>query len=112
MATETKLRQLAQGGCPVYYFYSSERYLAANLANPSAALHFMDEFDRQIEAVCENPCMHALSRMPELAALGYRPFFVNSYVALYTVRENVVVVAHVFHQSQDYARLALQRPEN
>ena len=27
MATETKLRQLAQGGCPVYYFYSSERYL-------------------------------------------------------------------------------------
>ena len=88
------------------------RYLAANLANPSAALQFMDEFDRQIEAVCENPCMHALARMPELAALGYRPFFVNSYVALYTVRENVVVVAHVFHQSQDYARLALQRPEN
>ena len=27
MATETKLRQLAQKGCPVYYFYSSERYL-------------------------------------------------------------------------------------
>ena len=27
MATETKLRQLAQSGCPVYYFYSSERYL-------------------------------------------------------------------------------------
>lgn len=27
MATETKLRQLAEKGCPVYYFYSSERYL-------------------------------------------------------------------------------------
>ena len=27
MATETKLRQLADKGCPVYYFYSSERYL-------------------------------------------------------------------------------------
>ena len=27
MATETKLRQLADSGCPVYYFYSSERYL-------------------------------------------------------------------------------------
>lgn len=25
MATETKLRQLADKGCPVYYFYSSER---------------------------------------------------------------------------------------
>ena len=27
MATEAKLRQLAESGCPVYYFYSSERYL-------------------------------------------------------------------------------------
>lgn len=27
MATETKLRQLVDKGCPVYYFYSSERYL-------------------------------------------------------------------------------------
>ena len=27
MATEAKLRQLADRGCPVYYFYSSERYL-------------------------------------------------------------------------------------
>ena len=27
MATETKLRQLADKECPVYYFYSSERYL-------------------------------------------------------------------------------------
>ena len=27
MATEAKLRQLADKGCPVYYFYSSERYL-------------------------------------------------------------------------------------
>ena len=27
MTTETRLRQLADKGCPVYYFYSSERYL-------------------------------------------------------------------------------------
>ena len=27
MAIEAKLRQLADKGCPVYYFYSSERYL-------------------------------------------------------------------------------------
>ena len=27
MATEAKLRQLADKGCPVYYFYSTERYL-------------------------------------------------------------------------------------
>lgn len=88
------------------------RYLAGNLASPSAADRFMDEFDRQIEIVCENPHLHARSRIPELAALGYQLFFVGSYVALYTVREGTVVVAHVSHQSQDYARPAAQRPEN
>lgn len=29
MATEQKLRQLMEKGCPVYYFYSSERYLVS-----------------------------------------------------------------------------------
>lgn len=33
MATETKLRQLADKGCPVYYFYSSERYLVRQAVN-------------------------------------------------------------------------------
>ena len=34
MATETKLRQLADKGCPVYYFYSSERYLVRHFLAP------------------------------------------------------------------------------
>ena len=38
MATETKLRQLAQGGCPVYYFYSSERYLVRQAVARAAQL--------------------------------------------------------------------------
>jgi DNA polymerase-3 subunit delta len=38
LATETKLRQLAQGGCPVYYFYSSERYLVRQAVARAAKL--------------------------------------------------------------------------
>ena len=38
MATETKLRQLAQGGCPVYYFYSSESYLVRQAVARAAKL--------------------------------------------------------------------------
>ena len=38
MATETKLRQLAQEGCPVYYFYSSERYLVRQAVARAAKL--------------------------------------------------------------------------
>ena len=33
MASETKLRELAGKGCPVYYFYSGERYLVRQVVN-------------------------------------------------------------------------------
>ena len=81
-------------------------YLCEIAESPQAAAGFADEFDAQIELVCENPYIHALSRMPELAARGYRPFFVKRYVVLYRVANDLVVVAHIFHQTQDYARLA------
>lgn len=38
MATETKLRQLVGKGCPVYYFYSSERYLVRQQVAAAARL--------------------------------------------------------------------------
>lgn len=84
-------------------------YLLDVKKSPQAALRFANEFDRQLEIACDNPLLHALSRMPELASLGYRAFFVNKYVALYFYRDGRVVVAHVFHQAQDYARMALPR---
>ena len=80
-------------------------YLAVDLASPTAAKRFMAEFSYQLDLVCDMPEIHALSRMPELAALGFRPMLANGYVALYRFDGEKVVVAHVFHQAQDYARL-------
>ena len=39
MASEAKLRQLSDRGCPVYYFYSSERYLVRQAV--AAAVHLL-----------------------------------------------------------------------
>ena len=80
-------------------------YIADVLCEPTAAASFLDEFDYQFGLVADNPELHALSRMPELAALGYRSMLVKKYVALYYIEGDSVVVAHVFHQSQNYARL-------
>ena len=41
----------------------------------------------------------------ELAARGYRSVLVCSYTVLYRVYKDVVAIAHMFHQSQDYATL-------
>lgn len=80
-------------------------YLAGALDSPQAAANFADEFDRQIGIVCDNPLIYAPSRMPELAKLGYRTAHVNRYVFLYKTEGDLVVVAHIFHQTQDYARI-------
>ena len=80
-------------------------YLSDVLQSPAAARGFADEFDHQLDLVRDNPRLYGLSRMPELAARGYRAFFVKRYIVLYKVSDGRVVVAHIFHQTQDYARL-------
>ena len=80
-------------------------YLVSIAGSLSAARAFMDEFDEKIALACDNPALYGLSRMPELAALGYRAFFVKNYAVLYFFRDGRIYVAHVFHQRQDYARL-------
>lgn len=83
-------------------------YLVKVLCSPQAARRFMAEFDRQVDLICAMPETHALSRMPELAARGYRSFPVNSYLVLYRIVDDTVVIAHIFHQSQDYTRLVAE----
>lgn len=80
-------------------------YLVALTGGPSAARAFVDELHEKIALVCSNPMLCGLSRMPELAVLGYRVLFVKNYVVLYYFRDDCVYIAHVFHQRQDYARL-------
>lgn len=43
--------------------------------------------------------------MPELAAREYRVFYVKKYIALYKFDSMRVVIAHIFHQTQNYASL-------
>ncbi|MGI6221909.1 MAG: type II toxin-antitoxin system RelE/ParE family toxin [Coriobacteriales bacterium] len=81
------------------------RYLVVDAGSPKAAGDFLDEFDRLVEDLAVHPLRFALSRMPELAAQGYRCALVGSYAILFKVVEDVVYIAHIFHQRQDYAQL-------
>jgi plasmid stabilization system protein ParE len=80
-------------------------YLLAETGSKKAASDFFEMIQRAIDMTCEFPTMHAVSRMPELAELGYRVMLAGSYVILYTFEEDVIFIAHVFHQRQDYAHL-------
>ncbi len=80
-------------------------YLSNVLKSRQAAKNFIDEFDRQVCLISDNPNVFSLSRLPELAALEYHTAFVNRYVMLYKMKEDAAMIAHIFHQTQDYARL-------
>lgn len=80
-------------------------YLVDVLRGPQAARHFMSEFERQASIVRDQPEAFDLCHLPELAARGYRSVAVMRYTVLYKVVADRVVIAHIFHQSQDYAHL-------
>ena len=67
---------------------------------------FLDAYEECVSTLEEGVVEHPLSRHPELRRSGYRVALVNSYLVLYRVAaHDEVHVAHVFHQSQDYAKL-------
>ena len=100
MATDYKLTEQA-----ALEFEKIVEYLCVKLKSPQAASNFEKEFLRLIDPACEQPEILPLSQHSRLAKLGYRKLLINRYIALYTYRDNVIIVAHIFHQTQDYARL-------
>jgi len=73
----------------------------------NTAKGFLDEYIKQLDLLCTGVVEYSLSRMPELAALGYHTALVNNYLFLYYLDGSKLVVAHFFHQRQNYASLAL-----
>ena len=75
------------------------------LASIDTSARFLDEFDAKAENVCAMPEPYPVSRLDELARLGFRVMPVMKYLVLYVPRDGKIVVSHVFHGTRDYARL-------
>jgi len=100
MATNFKLTKQA-----ALEYEKIVEYLSIKLKSAQAAGNFEKEFLRLIDLACVQPEVFPLSQHPHLAKLGYRKLLINRYIALYTYRDNTIIVAHIFHQTQDYTRL-------
>ena len=71
------------------------------------ASSFLDEWEAMIEGLRDGVVEHRLSRLEPLARLGYHTVLVKGYVVLFFNEGDEVVVAHLFHQSQDYTGIVL-----
>lgn len=80
-------------------------YLVDSLGSPQAATSFLEELTHAVSTIGELPESYPGATEPRLARMGYRKALVGRCVLLYRKVDGVVVIAHVFHGSQDYARL-------
>ncbi|MGN0262426.1 MAG: type II toxin-antitoxin system RelE/ParE family toxin [Eggerthellaceae bacterium] len=84
-------------------FDSIVGYLA--MFGPGAVDSFLMAWEGMLDGLKDGRVEHRLSRFETLARLGYRTVLVGGYVVLYYRQSGEAVIAHVFHQSQDYANL-------
>jgi len=80
-------------------------YLGTTLANPPAALAFLDEVGRISDTLEETPLLYPLCSDSRLAELGYRKAIVRTYILVYEIDETAqaVRVLRFFHESENYA---------
>ncbi len=74
---------------------------------PNTASSFLNEWESVIEGLRDGIVEHRLSRFEPLARLGYHTVLMKGCIALYFKEGDNVVIAHIFHQSQDYANIVL-----
>lgn len=114
-ASTLSRRQILEGEVwPVGCGYSQPRFAnsrarssTCSASGPNTASAFLDEWENVIECLKDGSVEHRLSRFEPLAKLGYHTVLVKGYIALYFKEEEDVVIAHLFHQSQDYASIVL-----
>ena len=80
-------------------------YLGTTLANPQAAISFLDELNRVSLMLGEMPGMYPLCADPRLAELGYRKAIVRAYILIYEIDEpaKTIRVLRFFHESENYS---------
>lgn len=72
-----------------------------------AAQAFLSAYEEKLELLASGTIDFGLSHLPELAQMGYHVCRAGSYVMLHYHDGDSIVIAHVFHQSRNYARLVL-----
>jgi addiction module RelE/StbE family toxin len=75
------------------------RYISETFSSPRAANNLMDEIDKSISYLEQNPMLYPLSKID-----GYRKCVVKNYIVIYRVDDinKEILIVRVFHGTQNY----------
>ena len=74
--------------------------------NPSAAGSLLEQFDRTILLLADNPELGVVPRDERLEKLGYRMPVIEDYLVFYVVKSGSVQIRRVIHGAREYRFLA------
>lgn len=82
-------------------------YIAKRLANPTAAIHLLDQVEACYKQLRSFPLLYEACRDARLQSLGYRKAVIDHYVLVYhpAEEEQAVYILRFFYGGRDYEKL-------
>ena len=79
-------------------------HLLYEIKSEQATIHLLNEIQKIYDRLEENPMQFPICRNIYLASKGYREAVVSemSYIIIYKILENQVIIMGVFHQLENY----------
>ena len=73
-------------------------YIALKLKKPEAADGLLNEYQKKLLNLKDNPRIYGLSRIERFARMGYHRFDFGNYIAFYTIddRDKIVYIVRIF----------------
>ena len=73
--------------------------------NPSRAASFIEQLDKKIGLLEEQPLLGRTPRNPKLREYGYRVLILDAYLVFYIVRGKTIEIHRVIHGSRNLDHL-------
>lgn len=73
--------------------------------NPGAAASMLDELDRSISLLAENPKLGVVPKDVRLQKLGYRVLIVRKYLVFYVRKTDFIQIRRIIHGARRYSFL-------
>ena len=93
---------------------STMEYISSILKAPVVAESLLDEMEKEIGILAENPLLFPISQDEDIAKRGIRHMLIKNYFMSYSVDEELetVTIIRILHARRDWINLFRREPSN
>jgi toxin ParE1/3/4 len=72
---------------------------------PSAAIAMLERFQKNFDAIGQNPAIGKVVQDEELVQWGYRYIIISNYLVFYILKAGRIELHRIIHSARDYIRV-------